>query len=549
MKKLSVMAVVALCFPALMAENIRLRDMRSSVNDVTLVCDGRVAHGGWHVAPEVSPDVFETMAREVKFVSDCDSLMMTLENEWDSRDFNIITAKGDTASVRVVRVAANPFENPSPEMRRVSPSGLLSREQAAFDIEAMFYVLSEVHPDIYSVCNQGDLLRAKNKAIASLGDSVSSVDLYRAAAPVVAMIGDGHTSLVFPYNSCFTKDLPRMPLYVDVMPDRTVKCASSLDSVIPRGARILSINGVASDVMIDSMLHYVSGEREHYRLHRVDNDFTALRHLLFPADSFVVEYRLADASEVRNITLPSVSYDEVKRRCPPTSRPKGRYEAYSYSVDEDNDVAVMDFRSFDDVDRMTAFADSMFSDLSRRGIGNLVIDLRNNGGGNSRVGDVLLRYITPIPYVQMEKVLVRITPLTVRLMGGGNMAPCVYYHEAKEDEYIRPLTAVEGHYDGKVYLLTSTTTFSSAGSFAWAFKECGIGTVIGEETGGMNVAYGDILSYRLPLSGLRCSVSFKRFWQFRADENDIHGTIPDVAVRADQALDRAFGIIKADKTK
>ena len=236
MKKLSVMAVVALCFPALMAENIRLGDMRSSVNDVTLVCDGRVARGGWHVAPEVSPDVFETMAREVKFVSDCDSLMMTLENEWDSRDFNIITAKGDTAAVRVVRVAANPFENPSPEMRRVSPSGLLSREQATFDIEAMFYALSEVHPDIYSVCNQGDLLRAKNKAIASLGDSVSSVDLYRAAAPVVAMIGDGHTSLVFPYNSCFTKELPRMPLYVDVMPDRTVKCASSLDSVIPRGA-------------------------------------------------------------------------------------------------------------------------------------------------------------------------------------------------------------------------------------------------------------------------------------------------------------------------
>ena len=209
----------------------------------------------------------------------------------------------------------------------------------------------------------------------------------------------------------------------------------------------------------------------------------------------------------------------------------------------------MDFRSFEGVDRMTAFADSMFSDLSRRGIGNLVIDLRNNGGGNSRVGDVLLRYITPIPFVQMEKVLVRVTPLTVRLMGGGDMTPRVYYHEAKEDEYIRPLTAREGHYDGKVYLLTSTTTFSSAGSFAWAFKECGIGTVIGEETGGMNVAYGDILSYRLPLSGLRCSVSFKRFWQFRADENDIHGTIPDVAVRADQALDRALGIIKADKTK
>lgn len=545
MKKLLLLTAALLTMSSAGAENIRLRDMRTGVNNIKLICDGRTERGGWDVMPEIKPDVFETMAREVRFVSDCDSLTVTLENEWDIRDFNIITAKGDTASVRVVRLAANPFENPSPELRQIAPSGLLSREQAAFDIEAMFYAISEVHPDIYSVCNQADLLRAKNKAIASLGDSVSTVDLYRAAAPVVAMIGDGHTNLVFPYNSYFTKELLRMPLYVDVMPDRTVKCASSLDSIIPCGAEILSINGVSKDAMIDSMLPYVSGEREHYRLHRVDNDFTALRHILFPADSYDVEYRLDGTSDVRNVTFPAITFDDVKRRCPTTRRPGPEPDIYSYTVDEANNLAVMDFRSFDDYDRMVAFADSMFSDLRRRGIGNLIIDLRNNGGGNSAVGDIVLRYISPIPYVQMEKVLIRVTPMTSRLMGGG-VTPCVYFHEVSENEYIKPRTPGEGHYDGKVYLLTSTSTFSSAGSFAWAFKECGIGPVIGEETGGMNVAYGDILRYRLPLSDLSCYISFKRFWQFRADENDIHGTIPDVAVPSAEALGKAIELIKAN---
>ncbi|WP_305257215.1 S41 family peptidase [uncultured Duncaniella sp.] len=207
----------------------------------------------------------------------------------------------------------------------------------------------------------------------------------------------------------------------------------------------------------------------------------------------------------------------------------------------------MDFREFSDVERMESFADSMFTALRKNKIGNLIIDLRKNGGGNSSVGDRLLRYITPEPYMQMDKALVKITPLTKKLMKAPDIVPTFMFWEATPDQYIVPRTADEGHYDGNVYLLTSNKTFSSAGSFAWAFKECGMGTVIGEETGGMNVCFGDVLTYRMPVSRLQCSVSFKRFWQFRADENNIHGTIPDIAVPAAKAMDTALKLAKKSK--
>ena len=164
------------------------------------------------------------------------------------------------------------------------------------------------------------------------------------------------------------------------------------------------------------------------------------------------------------------------------------------------------------------------------------------------MGDILLRYISPEPFTQMEKILMRITPLTAKLMGGGQ-TPKFVFHEVPSEQYKQPRTAEEGHYRGRVYLLTSNRTFSSAGSFAWTFKECGIGPVIGEETGGMNVCYGDVLNYRLPVSGLWCSLSYKRFWQFRANENDIHGTIPDVAVPATEAMDAAMKLIKKNNGK
>ncbi len=96
-------------------------------------------------------------------------------------------------------------------------------------------------------------------------------------------------------------------------------------------------------------------------------------------------------------------------------------------------------------------------------------------------------------------------------------------------------------------MLTSNNTFSSASSFAWVFKECGVGPVVGEETGGMSVSYGDLLVYSMPVSGLSTTVSYKRFWLLHADERDIHGVIPDVSVKAPDALDTALEMIARDR--
>ncbi|MDE6117525.1 MAG: peptidase S41, partial [Duncaniella sp.] len=70
--------------------------------------------------------------------------------------------------------------------------------------------------------------------------------------------------------------------------------------------------------------------------------------------------------------------------------------------------------------------------------------------------------------------------------------------------------------------------------------------VVGEETGGMSVHFGDVLGYKLPVSKMLCSVSYKRFWQMNADENDIHGTLPDVAVPASEAMEAAMKLVKGN---
>lgn len=518
--------------------------LKSNKDTITLLVDGEEAEGGWTIEPTLNPDVFRTMAKDIVFASDIDTLKISLE-KLQSKSFQIVNARGDTANVKVIRISENPYEEPDSDLIRVSPTGLLSREQAAFDIKALIYNLNEIHPDIFSVCRQEDLLNAVNRAINSLPDSISKLDLYRKAAPIVAMIGDGHTNLGFPFNDVLTKDLKRFPVFVNVLSDKSIICTSCVDSIIKRGDKILSINGISSEKIIDSMLPYVSGEREHFKLSRIDGAFNGLRQMLYPADSFEVEYLPAGSDKPKKVNLPGTQWDDLIKRVPKSKR-SHNIKDYSFEIDTTNNVAIMDFRSFVNPSKMEVFADSMFRTLKEKRINNLIIDIRNNGGGNSYVGDILLRYISPEPFVQMEKMLMKVTPVSSKLMNY-RILPTLDFYETSEKNYIKPRTKEEGHFIGNVYLLTSNKTFSSAGSFAWTFKECKTGMVIGEETGGMNVCYGDILRYRMPVSGLNCTVSFKRFWQLRADENDIHGTLPDIAVPASEALNSAINHIKTNK--
>lgn len=498
----------------------------------------------WKVIPSAEAEKIETTAAVVTFVSGTDTLNVSLA-EWEHATASIVNDKNDTMHVRVCRRPVNLFENPSPELRNVSPSGLLSREQALFDIDALVYGISDVHPDMFSECSQTDFFRAVGQFKSSVADSISVQALYLGLSPIVAMLGDGHTHLLLPEKKVMDGEELFMPLYVHIMPDRRLVAAWSIGAAVPSGSEVLSVNGVEADTIVGSMMPFESGERDAFRLMRVDDDFTGLFHLMYPADKYTVVYRAPGSRTARKAVLLPVRWSEIESFFVPQDDKRQETPYYTYTVDERWNTSVMDFRSFWDEEGMKRFAESMFSDLRQRNISNLIIDLRENGGGSSYVGDALLRYICPEPFSQMDRVLTRLTPLTLRLLNTRNVTASFGLTEVSQEDYIRPLSADEGFYNGKVYLLTSAKTFSAAASFAWVFSQCGIGTIIGEETGGMNVSYGDKVWYTLPLSGLECGISFKRFWQFRADESSIHGALPDVAVPASDALEKAFSIIKA----
>lgn len=90
-------------------------------------------------------------------------------------------------------------------------------------------------------------------------------------------------------------------------------------------------------------------------------------------------------------------------------------------------------------------------------------------------------------------------------------------------------------FDGDVYVLTSTDSFSSAMDFAMLISDNNLGKIVGEPSGNKPRSYGDISVFQLKNSGLVMQVSTKK-WH-RVDESITDELIePDIACDSEEAL-------------
>ena len=73
----------------------------------------------------------------------------------------------------------------------------ISKEQAIADIDSLVYTISEVHPEMFTFCKQGEFLKMVSEIQEALPDSVSACEMYVRLQPLVVRIGDGtHLCLV-----------------------------------------------------------------------------------------------------------------------------------------------------------------------------------------------------------------------------------------------------------------------------------------------------------------------------------------------------------------
>jgi len=422
------------------------------------------------------------------------------------------------------------------------------------DLDFISEKLLNIHPILLDETEHDNWQSKFSEMKYSLKDSMTQNEFYLLAAPLLASLNDGHSSLSMPYNQRIKYSKAgglAFPFYVDINNysiSNTFYCGND-STLFQGGEEILEINGISSADMVQEMQKLSGSKSLDMRQSAVAMNF---RFYIWMFYGFEKDYEMViknNQNQIQTITIPGVSSTDFKRNI--KRMPKVDEELFAFSMDPLRSTTVMKIKSFADLAGFCAFADSAFSVINKNKIENLIIDVRGNGGGRSIVVDSLMNYLTDKKYSQYKRIETRISnELKERYkVKYPERLDWINQYAINElvlgEKIIKCPTNNNLRFKGNLFLLIDKTSFSAAATFAGIFKELKLGTIIGEETGGTIEYYGDFWTMKTPNTEISFYVAPKRFIQYGG--NDLNrGVFPDyiVANQGDSIIDFTYELIK-----
>lgn len=187
---------------------------------------------------------------------------------------------------------------------------------------------------------------------------------------------------------------------------------------------------------------------------------------------------------------------------------------YSFEILEGN-IGYIAYNQCKDYKAFERFLEKTFSTIQKKGINKLIIDIRENGGGNSELNDLLLNYITRKPYQQAYARYWKVSKEVKDQIKNKDLwegfLPQEFldqYLNAKDQssiyEFDKEMIYPDSSnlfFKGTTCMLIGPMTFSSANYLADAVKTYNICPLIGTATGEYTNDFGELISFKLPNSG------------------------------------------------
>lgn len=422
----------------------------------------------------------------------------------------------------------------SPVTFRAEP---LSPAEAVEDAEFLRDRIEAIHPNPYFAFDRKNAEAVFRDLVSNLKsrDEVTLLELYRSLAPFVASFKDGHTSLSIhrEFLSHHEETDRIFPVLVNISREKITVLSSLIGSIPEPGSKIISINGVESGKIIEEAFELIGAARKGFLGAKISRNFPIYLWALYEFSGvYGLTYRTATGEKKTDevVGIPVSSYVEKKNRIMGK-----REENWNLAFPED-DVALLTINTFAGTleNEFKNFVKSTFEQIKTRGSKNLIIDLRDNGGGSTTLSDYLYSYVSGKPYRTFAEVRIRyskpvlrertiINPITlfkVKVLGERTIVHKNGFKKPPARSY---------RFDGSLYVMTGPMTFSTAADFAALIKDVEAGKIVGEETGGLASSYGDVFSCQLPNSGLSLGISYKYFLR-PGGFDDGRGVIPDIPI-------------------
>jgi C-terminal processing protease CtpA/Prc/ketosteroid isomerase-like protein len=430
------------------------------------------------------------------------------------------------------------------------------REKLLEDFQIARSALEEGHSGIYRYTSKEKLDRIFDEAAKSLYRPMTALEFYRLLAPAVAAIKCGHTSVSIP--DALRQEInstPVLPLHVRVLGNKVyvLRDFSSADHKLA-GKEIRSVNGVPASRIVAQMIAATPGDGDvqtsrQWRISRLNFSglLVTLMDLRSPYDLVVADAgaKREEKVHIEGIELPKLR--EASKAQYPQDQPSERAGEFKFL--DDGKIAVMKINGFGgwvDAEKkkgLREFYKESFEQIQAKGSTSLIIDLRNNGGGEDELGKLLLSYLIDEPFKYYDDLIINNNTFNFAKYTNNptfKLPPSAA--ERRDDgKYHRlghPNSGInqpnKPTFTGKVLILINGGSFSTTSEFLSQAHFHKRATFIGEESGGgyYGNSSGSTATVTLPNTKLTVRVPLMTYYMavsgYKAAS---HGVVPDHPVQ------------------
>ncbi len=376
--------------------------------------------------------------------------------------------------------------------------------QLKTDAEILKNVMLAMHPAIGIYKSREYYTKLFSDFIVGLNDSLTEKQFRIKTKILIDEVHCGHTEAILSkayYRAASKQTNNFSPYFFLPINDKIYVLASAnkkKDTLLKRGTEIVAINGIAADSMLRYCKRFIStdGYNRTGKDHYIQLGFNSYYLSLFGRpDTFQVEY-------LSGKTVKTVKYAAFKAKTIPAI-PLGpkidstftRYRLAKMRagyLDANNKSFLLKIDAFSRKRSSKAYR-KVFRKLKKNKTENLIIDLRNNGGGSLENSYNLLSYLLDTAKTQTLRTGIRSYPykkytsgnIWFKLMRFGFAIISKKKTINDTDNFIYTIKPrKKNHYDKKVFVLINGGSFSASCLVAAYLKASKRAVFIGEETSG-----------------------------------------------------------------
>ena len=420
----------------------------------------------------------------------------------------------------------------------------ISKAQMKEDIAFWHTVMEESHVNLNHSISKDALKKMEEDFLTNIKDSISQTDALLLIGKLAASLNEGHLGLPSSSvaDSLYINSL-RFPFLLQKtendswIVDRDVSTVQKLGT----NARIIAVNNIPVSDLNKQFRQYYGG-LEAWRKQQINMYVRKLLFFHHIQSPFTIK---AITEDGRTISFTAEGYskqqaDSINRALSSLTTTS---EPYTFRMLADN-IGYLNYRSMGNSsgNPFTEFLKNSFTKLKETNAKGLIIDLRENSGGNSAWGNILISYFSSKPYQLASGMKWKISSHYKEYLKGMKKSGSAddddsFYNSMKNGEIYTykntKLTVPQENelmYKGPVIVLIGPNTFSSANMLADGIKSYHLATVMGEPTGETGNDFGEMYNFMLPNTHIIARASTKMFTRADGDEKNFDPVIPDITV-------------------